>query len=161
MQKAIATEGMRILITVWGKIPFKAVFLIALLLQFIGEQFPFSNFPMFASLGTRANYMFVANGNDQPIATDIVLSTGTDRIKKMYNARVRAVGKKSPTPEQEENAGREILESIVTRLPEKQREGVASRGLKLYWVDILRAGNRLETAPRLISEIPPSGRSNP
>ena len=64
-----------------------AVLVIALLL--IGEQFPFSYFPMYSSFDPEADYYYVADPTGQPYACVEIFGTSTANVKKMYRARLR------------------------------------------------------------------------
>jgi hypothetical protein len=68
-----------------------AVVVIALLV--IGEQFPFSYFPMYSSFDPVADYYYVANGltGDAFGQCVPVFGTSTANVKKMYRARLRAL----------------------------------------------------------------------
>lgn len=67
---------------------------IALLL--IGEQFPFSYFPMYSSFDPEADYYYVADTAGEPYACVEIFGTSTANVKKMYRARLRElVGKRS------------------------------------------------------------------
>lgn len=60
---------------------------VALLL--IGEQFPFSYFPMYSSFDPEADYYYVANVRGEPYACVEIFGTSTANVKKMYRARLR------------------------------------------------------------------------
>lgn len=66
-----------------------AVLVVALLL--IGEQFPFSYFPMYSSFDPEADYYYVAAPDGTPYACVEIFGTSTANVKKMYRARLREV----------------------------------------------------------------------
>jgi hypothetical protein len=62
---------------------------VALLL--IGEQFPFSYFPMYSSFDPTTDYYYVADEAGEPYACVPIFGTSTANVKKMYRARLRAM----------------------------------------------------------------------
>ena len=81
----------------------------------IGEQFPFSYFPMYASFDPRTEYYFVADKSGSPLACVEVFGTSTANVKKMYRARLRELISKRGAKEAEatlierEIIGRDML----------------------------------------------------
>lgn len=92
------------------------ILVVALLL--IGEQFPFSYFPMYSSFDPEADYYYVANTDGQPYACVEIFGTSTANVKKMYRARLRElVGKRGAreadaTEAERREVGEEMLEYL-------------------------------------------------
>jgi len=140
---------------IWSRMPFKAVILIAVLLQFTKEAFPFSHFPMYSSLSPSADYMFVTDGNDQPIPVIGALGTSTGTMKKMYKTRMKAVAKgRKPTAADKAVAARQVLAVVVEQAVSTRRFARPDNGLKLYRVEILRSGERIQMSTKLLAMLP-------
>lgn len=81
----------------------------------IGEQFPFSYFPMYSSFDPRTEYYFVADESGNPLACVEVFGTSTANVKKMYRTRLRELISKRGAKEadatliEREVIGREML----------------------------------------------------
>lgn len=75
----------------WQRIPMLRVLVLTVAFLLIGEQFPFSYFPMYASFDPRTEYYFVADKSGNPLACVEVFGTSTANVKKMYRARLRAL----------------------------------------------------------------------
>lgn len=58
-------------------------------LLLIGEQFPFSYFPMYSSFDPTTDYYYVADEKGKPYACVEIFGTSTANVKKMYRARLR------------------------------------------------------------------------
>ena len=90
-----------------------AILVVALLL--IGEQFPFSYFPMYSSFDPEADYYYVTDTEGRPYACVEIFGTSTANVKKMYRARLReSVGKRGAreadaTEAERREAGEEML----------------------------------------------------
>jgi hypothetical protein len=55
----------------------------------IGEQYPFSSFPMYSSFSHYAYYIYLADRFDRPIAAQLKLGVSTARMKKIYDSQLR------------------------------------------------------------------------
>lgn len=57
----------------------------------IGEQFPFSYFPMYSSFDPVADYYYVTDAAGRPLACVPAFGTSTANVKKMFRARLRVL----------------------------------------------------------------------
>lgn len=95
--------------------PLWRVGLLVIALLLIGEQFPFSYFPMYSSFDPEADYYYVANEQGEPYACVETFGTSTANVKKMYRARLRELvarrGASEPeaTAEERRIVGEEML----------------------------------------------------
>lgn len=99
----------------WQRIPMLRVLLLTVALLLIGEQFPFSYFPMYSSFDPKADYYFVTDSEGEPLACVAVFGTSTAGVKKMYRARLRGLVAKRGAKEDDatlierERIGRDML----------------------------------------------------
>lgn len=71
------------------RLPLLRVVILVIALLLIGEQFPFSYFPMYSSFDPEADYYYVADQAGEPYACVEIFGTSTANVKKMYRARLR------------------------------------------------------------------------
>ena len=98
--------------------PLWRVGVLVIVLLIVGEQFPFSYFPMYSSFDPEADYYYVADSSDQPYACVEIFGTSTANVKKMYRARLRElVGQRGAlendaTDAERREVGTEMLEYL-------------------------------------------------
>ena len=144
----------------WGKTglglgSLTALVVIALLLQWIGEEFPFSNFPMYSNLSTKSDYLYLTNEEDQPLGCQSIFNLKTDVLKKMYNARLKELkGKSLDAADGRRQAGRKTLADLSSRQTEKVLQIVGVGGLRLYRVELTRTRGKIDSSTELLVEIP-------
>ena len=132
-----------------------ALVVIALLLQWIGEEFPFSNFPMYSNLSTKSDYLYLTNEEDQPLGCQSIFNLKTDVLKKMYNARLKELkGKSLDAADGLRQAGRKTLADLSSRQTEKVLQIVGVGGLRLYRVELTRTRGKIDSSTELLVEIP-------
>lgn len=113
------------LMTLWSRIPFRAMLVLVLALYLIREQFPFSNFPMYSNISEEADVTFVTDQNDKPIAMKGLFKTSSGTSKKMYKKELGIItsqtGRDSEqaTAEERAQAGKAVLDMLLPRLISK------------------------------------------
>ncbi|HEY5892802.1 MAG TPA: hypothetical protein VIT91_06180 [Chthoniobacterales bacterium] len=136
-------------------LPFASTFAIVLLLQVVGEQFPFSPFPMYAKFSDETNVLFVTDAADRPLAIAKYFRLSASKIKKSFNAELESICKKkgypatSATDEDLRQAGQYIAATFLpTQLRQNPPSDIRKHGLKLkrtvLWMD--KKGFHEETA---------------
>jgi hypothetical protein len=73
----------------WWQWPMVRLVGLVVALLLIGEQFPFSYFPMYSSFDPTTDYYYVADEAGEPYACVQIFGTSTANVKKMYRARLR------------------------------------------------------------------------
>ena len=133
-----------------------AVVVIALLV--IGEQFPFSYFPMYSSFDPVADYYYVTNATGEPLASVSVFGTSTANVKKMYRARLRAlvalrgVGENEASEAESRQAGEAML-AYLRQLGAKHGIGAPTGRVRLMRVRLSRSPeNEISRNEVLIAE---------
>ena len=116
----------------------------------IGEQYPFSNFPMYSSFGRDTYYVYLADPTGQPLPTIQTVGMTTAILKKIYDTELRRELKQLRTqrrrlsPEQKRPVGERVLRSIAT--------DAAAPPLRLYEVNLTLEGGRFTKKTELIAE---------
>jgi hypothetical protein len=118
------------------------VFLVisALCLAF-GENYPFSNFPMYSSFAKNSYFIYLADAAGRPLATSRFGLT-TPGLKKIFESQRRAYFRASPASREEsgtadKTAGVSLLH-YIEQLPVVQaRSRALLRGLQVRRVNIL------------------------
>lgn len=145
---------------VWiGKIPFLSVILLAILLQIMRENYPFSHLPMYSGLTKDVDYYFITDAKGEPMPQGIYFGFSTSKTKKMFNTRLRKISKGGNTDSASEaqiaEAGKETLEYMMAHIREDRRAQVEKSGIQLHRVTVAREGEHLEKHPSIVAEIPP------
>lgn len=131
-----------------------SVFAIAIALQLIGEQFPFSPFPMYSGFSKETTVLYVTDGKDKPLAIKKYFISDASKVKKSYNSALKAICKKNgyddgdATPADVKAAGQYMIEFLATQarsetMAQKLKEG----GMRLYRIsfEMDKAGIREST----------------
>ena len=128
----------------------------------IGEQYPFSTFPMYSSFSDSTYYVYLADGADQPLSTYGAIGVSTATFKKMYESALRAemrrlrVPRKQLTDEQRQALGARVLAELRTSPGALAAGHTTGRQLpdvlRLYEVQVQLAGGELKKETRLIAE---------
>ena len=125
----------------------------------IGEQYPFSNFPMYSSFGRSTYYVYLANGADEPAGSVELVGMTTPTLKKVYDGEMRReakllrVPRRRLTAEQKRVVGERILARLKTTAPAQQAGTAFPETLRLYHVEIELIDGRIQKTPSLIAEM--------
>lgn len=142
---------------VLGKVkswPFVSVFAIAIALQFIGEQFPFTPFPMYSGFSKETTVLYVTDSKNQPLAIKKYFRLDASKVKKSYNKALTAICKKNgyddgdATSADVQAAGKYMIGFLPTQARgEDMAKKIRENGLRLYRVsfEMDKAGIREST----------------
>lgn len=106
----------------WGYLPFRHMTVLVIALYLIGDQFPFSNFPMYSNFDNEADVFFVTDQKDQPLPMEGVFKTGSSSAKKRFKKELGKIcnpkgrDTKQSTLEERHAAGEIILGTLVDDL---------------------------------------------
>jgi hypothetical protein len=124
----------------------------------IQENFPFSNWPMYADFTPESGYVYVVNGRNEPVAI-ISFSETAARLRKQFErerkaARKRAhLARKPITAEEvDEEAGARLLQRLARRLSSEERASIESLGLVSARVK-MNEERVVKTSERLVARI--------
>ena len=133
----------------------------------VKENYPFSHYPMYSNFDDQTYYVWLADGEGNPIASEKLTYHRLGKIKKMYNDDLQevrtAVGKKvgkkprkrDLTLEQRRGPADATLQCIYDNSrPAAQNVLLESAPLRLYQVDIRVEGNAVVEDPaELVGEL--------
>ena len=150
----------------WKRFPTKTLVVISALCLALQEEYPFSHFPMYSSFSDYSYYVYVTDGNGDPIPLESLLSVRTSKLKKYYQSqlnpirdRVRASGAKWTgfrrlDVESRVPAAREALRWLVENCkPGAKAQLEAKRPLAFHHVGIWVDGKEMtEVDERIASE---------
>ncbi len=139
---------------------------IAALCLGLKENFPFTHYPMYSDFSDETYYVWLADSQGNPIASQSVTGLRLGRIKKVYNkgllaARETVGEKQGETPRkrdltnaQKRPSGDETLVWIYQSAHEPARAALRKASpLRLYQVDITIEDSRVvESEPELVGE---------
>jgi hypothetical protein len=147
--------------TILKRLPLKTFCIVLVLCAVVKDNFPFSHFPMYDQFPDHTFYIFVKDGEGQPIPLEAVTGTRTANFKKPYDKELNKIRKKlgkrkrELTAAEREPAGRRALENLYKRAPEPvKRRLEALSPLQLYHADILMVeGDITEPKPEKIATL--------
>ena len=137
--------------------PFAPLVLTTAACLLIQEQYPFSDFPMYSRFGRGTHYIYLADGNAQPLPSYATVGLSTATLKKMYETELRQEARRLGT--RRGKLGDEPKRLAAERLLSGFRRSEASgtiRGLppvlRLYEVQIRLADAQLQNETKLVAE---------
>lgn len=112
-------------------VPFRLCLGVAMLLHCIGEEYPFSNFPMYSNFQRDARVVWVADQNGDPVPTNDYFGRRASTIKKIFDTRMSEMKREAkrggrPIPPDEE-AAREAAALVLAELWKGRRENRLER----------------------------------
>ena len=140
-------------------LPCKPLLLLSVVCLVIGDQFPFSEFPMYASFTHRTYYVHLADGNGQPVAAASSTGLRTSQLKKIYQrellteARRPGRVRQRMTAEEKGAAGARLLATLKnSQWVQQQGATTFPAVVRLYEVNISLREGRFEKETLLIAE---------
>lgn len=137
------------------RVPFREVWLSVAVLFLVGEQFPFSNFPMYSALADESFYYVVTDsaGNILPYAT--VFRFRASHASKAYRSEVRKLQKSGLSPEDSarQAAGR-MLGFLVDRAEPERRGALLGNGLVFAEVRVAVENGKLREEKTVLAVRP-------
>ncbi|MET0252681.1 MAG: hypothetical protein ABW214_01460 [Terrimicrobiaceae bacterium] len=118
------------------------------------ENYPFSNFPMYASPGAERAYFVIADGGGNPIPIGTLSGVTSSQVGKTYRnksrkhgAEMKKSGKENRT-ERDRVVGAEIFQMLRQRAAKRGKE--LPEKLQLHLVEIRFADGHLEETKRIL-----------
>ena len=108
------------------------------------EFYPLSSFPMYSKFSPNPIYVYITDGNDEPIAHERFGAMST-AIKKDFDRRLRQVKAEIGIPmrdmtgEQKSPAGDAALKHVVANAGPERMASIAAKSLRLYEVTLTLA----------------------
>lgn len=135
------------------------LFALTLACLVIREQFPFSNFPMYATFSSHTFYVYLADGAGRPLPAIATIGMSTPTLKKVYVSEIQKerdrlhLGHKNLDAEQQRAVGERLLARLRNSSPQAE-SATARGGLSLYEVTIDLRHGQFEKRTEKIAAIP-------
>jgi len=139
---------------------FLGVIVVAIALQFIGEQFPFSNFPMYAGLSSRSEFIYFTDFTGKKVGTWWWFDEGGAAMMKV----LRSVWKKENSNENrpyredkvaQKTAANYVYDTYLAIQPKEKRRRIEAAGPRLIYVEVtVKDGELVLTETVLVEREP-------
>jgi hypothetical protein len=149
----------------WRLVPFRHVLLVTIFLSFWGDddwgqQYPFTNFPMYSHLDAESDVLYVTDETDKPLPFHTLFGTNSSTQKKNFITELKAIcnPKKRDTrdalPEERQAAGAKVAKALMPRL-KRDRLPPGVEALRFHYKVFRSEGDKItESAPQLVAEQP-------
>lgn len=125
------------------------------------ENYPFSHYPMYDRFTDHTFYVYIADGEGDPLPIQTLTGTRTSRIKKPYDKALDVVRKEQDkrkrelTPAECRAAGEAALLKLYEDATESGREKLTARSpIRLYHVNVFARDGKIDKQPpALIAEL--------
>ena len=137
-------------------IPYKFMLILILLSLWLGEWYPISNFPMYSTFSHSNNFIYISDGQDQPISLESEFGFRTAFIKKIYDSRLRNLKNQNNINHninKRAKAGEDLLKYIVNERNPKVNNYTNYNKLKLWNVIVTIKNNQIVQKQKLITEL--------
>lgn len=142
-----------------AKVPFVSTLAIVLLLQIVGEQFPFSPFPMYSGFSDETTVLYVTDAKDAPLPIKEYFRLSASKVKKAYNTELKRICKAKgyddgdAKPEDLQAAGQATLAFLKTQTRAKVPEKIGAHGLRLYRVSLSMDKKGFHKTTEMVGEL--------
>lgn len=131
---------------------------LAFILVGIGDQFPFSPFPMYSNIDSSADVLFVTNRRDEPLAISSLFDVGSAQAKKRFEKELLAIAKtrdyENASQEQVTEAAHIFLQQLWNDRKAKRTDAMELDGLRARIITVsLDADSKLNRTERLLGEL--------
>jgi hypothetical protein len=138
------------------RIPFREVLFFVIVLLIVGENYPFSNFPMYSSLDDESFYFVIKTGQGETLPFATSFRSRASYVPKALKTERRKLEKEGLSSEAALNqAGHNVLNHLLEKAEPQSRDGLSRRGLKLVEVRIRVNNAQVEQSESIVAEIPP------
>ena len=136
------------------RVPFREVWLLVALLLLVGENYPFSNFPMYSSLEEESIYFVVRTGEGETLPYATNFSLRSSFVPKALKAEVRKLEKLGIARENAlSQAGQNVLRYLLERAEPQRREELSRYGLKLIEVRLSDDDSLVVEKEQVVAEL--------
>jgi hypothetical protein len=147
----------------WRLVPFRHVLLMTIFLSFWsedkwGQQYPFTNFPMYSHLDAESDVLYVTDQSDHPLPFHTLFGTKTSTQKKVFISELKKIcnpkgrDTRDALPEERQAAGAKMAEKLLPRL-KRDRLPAGVEALRFHYKVFRAEGDKIvETGPQLIAD---------
>lgn len=155
----IAQSNIRLRAEQWGRklirLPFLAVFAVALFLQIMGEQFPFSNFPMYAGLVPRSEFIYFTDHTGKKVGTWWWFGEGGAAMMKtmrtVWRRESEAKGRRFRQDEESQiKAANHLFDTFLAKQPPEKQARILATGPRMVYVEILVEDGRIVLKEKVV-----------
>lgn len=119
--------------------------IIAFILVGIGDQYPFSPFPMYSRIDGKAEVLYVTNEKDEPMPLSKMFGNGSAQLKKRFESNLFDVAKtkdwwKTTEPQRQDAADR-FLSREIEKLDASKRAKYPASSLKVWLISVTMDGS--------------------
>ncbi len=151
------------LANLWRRVPFRHVLLVTVFLSFFGDddwgqQYPFTNFPMYSHLDEESDVLYVTDQSNQPLPFHTLFGTRTSTQKKVFINELKKIcnpegrDTREALPEERRAAGAAMTEKLIPKL-KRDRIPAGVDALRFYYkVFKVEDGKIADTQPVFIAE---------
>ena len=143
-----------------GSLPFLSTLLLVIFLQVVGEQFPFSPFPMYTGFGGEASVLYATDGKGEKLSFGTYFRIRSAKLSKVFNTELKRVreewGVKRGRVSEEEvgEAGQRTVIFLASQKKDGAVEKLEGYGLRLHRITLLMDEKGFSRRERVIGEVP-------
>jgi len=142
---------------VWGwlrRIPFKEVIFCVLVLQIMGERYPFSHFPMFSNLGDKSVWFQVENDKQEVLPYVTCFRFRASYLSKALKRETNILRKKGLDKDEAlKQASQTLLAYLLERSTPELKDELAAGGLNMVEVTVSVDDDRLKEKRRVLASL--------
>ena len=123
-----------------------------------GQQYPFTNFPMYSHLDAESDVLYVTDQSDKPLPFHTLFGTKTSTQKKVLISELKKIcnpkgrDTRDAEPDERKQAGAKMVEKLMPRL-KRDRVPAGVTSLRFHYkVFQAKDGKIIETPPQLVAE---------
>ncbi len=122
----------------------------------IGEQYPFSDFPMYSSMEDWTYLLYITDENDKPLPLFTSYGMRTSILKKFFNQEARDIARQSKrrmrnVPPEEYAAAGELAIDRILSFRKDMGKNPEWKEIRLYFLGIEIENNELKRTHTLIA----------
>ena len=125
--------------------PVALCILLAIALVGIGDQYPFSPFPMYSRIDGKAEVLYVTDEKDQPLPLSKMFAHGSAQLKKRYESNLQDVAQTKDwwkaSEAQRQEASARFLDREMEKLDEAKRRKYPANELKVWMISVTMEGS--------------------
>lgn len=136
------------------RIPFKEVILCVIVLQIMGERYPFSHFPMFSNLGEKSFWFQVENDQQEVLPYVTCFRFRASYLSKALKKETNILRKQGMDKDEAmKQASQTLLAYLLARATPELKNELAAGGLNMVEVTVSVVDDRLQEKRRVLATL--------